>query len=175
MLLSSWLKLHGLSHYMCRTVIVFPVESGGNKEHKADCDGLCFRLKTLERLAQRKACSRNRSIILPWVVTNGEGRLMIAEEFPIRCIKKMTFCRDTDGGSSANSSFVLHFKHKGIFLSGVMEPFLTASQQFVTFRSCSCQSRTPSFSPCGFHEASNQRYWMGTARESDVEMRERTG
>lgn len=126
MQLSSSLKLHGLSHYMCRTVITFPVESGGNKEHKADCDRLCFRLKTLQALTQRRACSRNRSIILPWVMTSREGQLMIAEEFPIRCIKKKKkneILQRHSRGTSANSSFVLHFKHKGIFQCGVMKAF----------------------------------------------------
>lgn len=102
--------------------LCFLFESEGNKEHKADCDCLRFRLKTHEGLTQRKHCSRNRSIILPWVMTNREGQLMIAEEFPIRCIKKWDSA-ETEPGNSANSSFILHFKLKGIFESGVMKPF----------------------------------------------------
>lgn len=112
----AWFVPLHVSHRDCASCS----ESEGNKEHKADCDCLCFRLKTLERLTQRKHCSRNRSIILPWVMTNREGQLMIAEEFPIRCIQKWDSA-ETEPGNSANSSFILHSELKGIFESGVMK------------------------------------------------------
>lgn len=150
--------------------LCFLFESERTKEHKADCDCLRFRLKTHEGLTQRKHCSRNRSIILPWVMTNREGQLMIAEEFPIRCIKKLDSA-ETEPGNFCKQPIHSAFQAQRDLWIRCNEPVSTAPQHLVTFKkSCSCQSRTPSLSPCGFHKASNQRFWMLTARESDVEI-----
>lgn len=139
---------------VCPTTCVAPwlcflFESEGNKEHKADCDCLCFRLKTLERLTQRKHCSRNRRIILPWVVTNREGQLMIAEEFPLRCIKKMRFCRDRAGEFCKQLVHSAFQAQRDLWIR-CNETVSTASQQLVTFKSLQLSKQNTLFWPMWF-------------------------